>query len=565
MHFLKHGLSMGLAIWLVLLGSYSSALGQTPSVNDSTEAYIRADSSSRETHYYIEVYMKKTLKTGQRFEDIKVSLRDMDRKKLIPSTVTASPEGDSNFRITINESESTILKQQKNYIVFVDRYPSETGDIDSQANVTMDLTARIENNLACVNPFLPVSVTVTRNSAAGYAVRRMEEIKGLLDQPSAASLLAPQIVNSTTGQAEDRHISSVSKIRVNRDAIGIKEMFGCLQVTGSQPAGQYELSIKFIEAAPPELRGQQSKVSLNGGTVPSATAAKRDVQDFLDLGLALTSSVKNQTLPNKTIQRTRTTQGTIDLWFAPILNLKKVKETGRDSGIVQVFTPFYIDAKAATGKITKDTLSLNNINLGSTYEFRDYLNTHAYPDLLRHSLSVVHASDRDFKQDEIKFKYEFQPLFGGVNQPLGSAPDIFNRKPIPNQSDRFGLQIMPVVGVELGRTYRVRDRKEFDGTSRNVRRFYFGGDMIFDLTKYVKLSLSDRFYIRGEMPTSSGRNRNYFLGTFEAPLAGIGNSRLRAAHALVLSFERGDQPPFTNPSVNVFKIGYRIRARGLLF
>ena len=130
-----------------------------------------------------------------------------------------------------------------------------------------------------------------------------------------------------------------------------------------------------------------------------------------------------------------------------------------------------------------------------------------------------------------------------------------------DEDDQFGLEIIPIVGVEVGRTYRVRDPQEFEGVSRNLRRFYFGADMAFDLTRFVRLEFTDRFYVNGENPDD--RTRNYFLGTLELPLSKINTSRVRAAHALFMSFERGDEPPFTNPSVNVLKFGYRIRSRGI--
>jgi hypothetical protein len=132
---------------------------------------------------------------------------------------------------------------------------------------------------------------------------------------------------------------------------------------------------------------------------------------------------------------------------------------------------------------------------------------------------------------------------------------------VPNTEDRFGLEIIPIVGFELGRVYRVRDPKDFEGISRNLRRFYFGADMVFDFTRFVRLELSDRYFVNGEDPNN--RTRNYFLGALELPLSEIETSRVRAHHALFLSFERGDLPPFANPGVNVFKFGYRIRSRGI--
>jgi hypothetical protein len=319
------------------------------------------------------------------------------------------------------------------------------------------------------------------------------------------------------------------------------------------------LKFQFNAPAYPELHFGTIELDDKGPDGADASEEKRGSEDFLALGLTLTSSVEEEEQADKTTKRVRTTRGVMDLYFAPILNMRTVKAVGETGGWVQVFTPFYIDSKISTGKITEDTLALNRVELGSTYEFRQY-RIKGYSDLFRHALSFKHNSDRDFKQDEVKFVYEFQPIFGKVNRPLGSALNILNGEPVPDTTDKFGYEVVPILGVELGRTYRVRDPKEFEGTSRNVRRFYFGGSMTFDLTKYVQLSLADLFYVRGEDPKD--RTENYFAASLEAPLGRIG--KLRAAHALFLSFERGEQAPFTTPSVNILKFGYRIRARDLI-
>lgn len=101
---------------------------------------------------------------------------------------------------------------------------------------------------------------------------------------------------------------------------------------------------------------------------------------------------------------------------------------------------------------------------------------------------------------------------------------------MPNENDKFGLQIVPIVGLEIGRTYRVRNPSDFAGVSRNVRRFYFGADLTFDLTKYVQLSVKDLFYIRGENPMD--RKENYFVASMEAPI--VSNRKPASSTRVVL-------------------------------
>jgi hypothetical protein len=539
---------------LLTLALFVAIYGKPLADASDPEAYLRFDSGA----VFIEVYMKQPLAPGQSVGAIRASLRDTAQKKLLSATVSASPEGDSNFRILFTESEAAILEHLANYVVFVDTYPTSSGNIDVQLPVTQEVDFKLEPNPSCTSRN-PLSITVSRNSDKAHAVNRIEAIRAFLSRPDARSFSSAQI--NQDGNLKPGTVSSLSKpVTTISDALGTKEFFVCVDFAEVLPPGESELQFHFDSPAPLELRAEK-KITLESSSTPSATNEERDSKDFFDLGLTLTSSVANETLADETVRRTRTTRGALDLYFAPILNKRIVGASGA-GGWVQVFTPFYIDAKAATGKITADTLSLNTINLGSAYEFRHYLNTHAYPDLLRHALNFKHTSDRDFKQDEFKFTYEFQPIFGAINQPLGSAPNILRGEVVEDKDDQFGLEIVPIVGLELGRTYRVRDPNEFEGVSRNVRRLIFGADLTFDLTRFVRLALSDRFYVRGETPNH--RTRNYFLGSLELPLSNVNTSRVRAAHALFISFERGDQPPFTNPSVNVFKFGYRIRTRGLL-
>ena len=517
----------------------------------SPKAFLRFEPGTRS--YYVAVYIPTPLDGG--LDQIRASVRDVGTGRLISTTIAPPPTGDdSRFIIRLSVNENDIFAQLAGYRVFVDSYPITGGVEDHQIIVVLDVDVRLIGNAGRAglsNCDKRTGFRIVQNSTTAYGTTRFNEITTFLDRNDAE-----RFVTATVTQDPDPPQPRNITIETPRTGRG-----RCV-VVESPPSGEYVLNLEFNPSAsvspPPELDFGTFEADSAGAVGADASAERRDREDFLDLGLTLTSSVEEEQQADDTTKRVRTTRGVMDLFFAPILNMRQVRTLGRNGGVVQVFTPFYIDSKISTGKITKDTLALNRIELGSTYEFRQY-RIRAYSDLFRHSLSFKHNSDRDFKQDEVKFVYEFQPIFGRLNRPRGSALNILRGEPIPDTDDKFGYEIVPIIGVELGRTYRVRDPKEFEGISRNVGRFYFGGSMVFDLTRFVQVSVADLFYVRGE--NAKDRTENFFVGTIEAPLGRIGNSR--AAHALFLSFERGEEAPFVNPSVNILKFGYRIRARDL--
>lgn len=550
--------ALTLANGFLLLGVFTVLVRAQSDKPPKPEAYLRFHESNGTRRYYVAVYVKAPL-VGE-IAQIRASLRDQGKdKKLISTNVEQAPAGDdSTFTISLGLSEEEIFKQLTNYKVFVDAYPSTKGVEDYEISPVLDVNISFDARAPQCRK--QTSLQVEQVSKTQYGARRFKEITAYLSRPNVEKSVRATLTQPPS-PPQPRTVTSVSPPSAGVNTNGLL-VTSCIEFGETPPPGDYTLSVSFNESAPPALHYAKLEGDGSGPGVPDATAEERGAQDFLDLGLTLTSSVKEETQPNMTARRVRTTRGVADLFFAPLLNLRTVTAKN-EGGTVQVFTPFYIDAKVSTGKITEDTLALNRIELGSTYEFRDY-NTKAYADLFRHALSFKHSSDRDFKQDEFKFTYEFQPIFGALNRPLGSAPNIMNEEVVPNTTDQFGLEIVPILGVEIGRTYRVKDPTQFAGVSRNVRRFYFGGSMAFDLTKHVRLELKDLFYVRGENPND--RTENYFVGSLEAPLDWIGKNEgtVRAAHALFFSFERGEQAPFSNPSVNVLKFGYRIRARGLL-
>ena len=169
------------------------------------------------------------------------------------------------------------------------------------------------------------------------------------------------------------------------------------------------------------------------------------------------------------------------------------------------------------------------------------------------------ASDRDFKHTEAKFNFEFRPLFYRLYSPINGDVEAVKSRLIESSPPKilprhnFGYQIQPFVRDRDRRVSRDK-RQAFDveDASRTLRRVYFGTDMLFNLTQYANLKLTDTFYYRGgdaERPA-----RNYFRGEIQAVLFNSPDT----SQCIFFSFERGDQPPFSTPSVNALKIGYRI-------
>lgn len=355
------------------------------------------------------------------------------------------------------------------------------------------------------------------------------------------------------------------KIEPNgRNTAKERRQINILLVTDKKfPANKFALEVVFASAAPPEISGRLLNTLDGIANIKSTDASKvgddktlglRDFKSNLDLGLAFTSSVEEEEKDGARV-RGRKNNGALDLMFAPVYNIPL------DRNEVHFFTPFFIDAKISSGKITEKTLSLNRILLGTQYSIRWRPmdgNFNKYIFFFR----GINASDRDFKRAEAKFNFEFRPLFDRLNNPLTvqfktPLPDSVlipenGKKIIP--PGWFGYQIQPFAGFEVGRVYRAR-RDAFDNetNTRNIRRLFVGMDILLNVTRYANIKLSDTYYIRGES-SGSARFRNYFNGTLEAPLLISGNT----SQSVFFSFERGDQPPFATPSVNSLKIGYRI-------
>jgi hypothetical protein len=301
-----------------------------------------------------------------------------------------------------------------------------------------------------------------------------------------------------------------------------------------------------------------------------AEPGDRNFERNLDLGVTFTSDVADKTVPAtgttpESIVRERTNRGVLDLRFAPWMDV--LHPAFKSNRWLHHLTPLMINANVATGKIEAETLGLNRILIGLEGESR-YVHRRdfkvklangeeqdriTYPVWHRVIWGFTHASDRDFKQKEFFGKIEYKPVFDKLYQPYAQHYTI-DANGLKKRAG-WGFTFLPEIGFQIGRTYSRRNPAPAVEPSDTVRRLYFGGEINLDLSEYVTLSATDDFYIRGENPQD--HFKNYFKTTGEFRLGRSRNGLF--AHSLFAVFERGQQPPFSSPDVNSFRIGYRIQ------
>lgn len=305
-----------------------------------------------------------------------------------------------------------------------------------------------------------------------------------------------------------------------------------------------------------ELYAQQNVEDLVSPPPPE----EKNLERNLELGLAFTSAVEDEEVPATTTTpattvRKRNNRGVLDLTFAPWLDvLKPVIERNK---ALWFWTPGYIKANVATGKIEKDTLSLNRILLGTNFEMRYYRSrggklstpTTGWVTL---NLGLIHASDRDFKQKEIYANAEFKPVWKKLFKPyaLNYTIERVNGKGIKRQKP-WGLTVEPLIGFAFGRTYSRRNPAEAIKSKDTFSRLYLGGTASLSVKDRFIFTAEDKYYIRSE--TSFDRYANYSKLTGEFRL---GSNRY-FSNGIFASFEKGTDAPFTS-YVNSFRVGYRL-------
>jgi hypothetical protein len=376
------------------------------------------------------------------------------------------------------------------------------------------------------------------------------------------------VLNGTVNSR--RRVESVRVETPTAVAVSAGQMNVCLKVAGQLPDSTFKATVEFNNPPTTDL-ASVVQPGLDGAPAPpvptladdNGVPGTRGTERNLDLGISFNTSVAEVEQPDKTKVPERTSRGTFDVRLAPWLNIEPYQRFDPGQKWFRYFTPIYLDAAVSTGKIDEDTLSMNRVLFGADHEWRYYdFKTDAdgnnvrtpYTTFHRLILKGQHASDRDFKQLEYLATFEWQPVLGKLNHPLYKNWKFEGDLRVPAD---FGYEIRPRFGATLGRTYARRDPAEAITVSPTARRFHVGLDMIFNLTRYVTLSVSDTFWLRGE--ADDDRFHNHFKGGVEAPL---GRPFKNSVHSMFLSFERGNEPPFATRDVNVFKIGYRVRSDG---
>lgn len=550
-----------------------------PQVAADPAAYLRKDGTS----YYVAVKADPAMWNGRDSNGIQVAGPSDLTKQVVASVfqkgrqiaTVVQPADSYGSDFILRLPDSALTDGVSVLVVAVQSYPTGQGrNSGFTASVSNEVSAAIElrGRANCPAGF-PLLVQFSDvDVMTPYGSQRLKELREYMEK------ITPGVrVESHVGKKDEpREIKTPSRFLGDPDPASGGRFFQCLELTEEPPGGTYDIEFRYPETAPIELRRPfLSKDVVNAAhtlapfTADTAEIGKRKLEQNLDVSFQFGSSVEDKKEKNaagvEELVRKRNSKGTLDLRLAPFLNVLSLPDPG--SKTFRFYTPLLIDARASTGKITDDTLSLNRIILGSEYEIRHYSNPSTYPSYQRYIFSFRNASDRDFKQAEWKGGFEFQPVISALNRPLRfrreSVEPILDKDPERAPRDvpatiGFGGQVLPLVGVEAGKTWRNKRTSAAVEKTTFVRRFYFGGTINLDLTSYVRISVKDVLYVRGEAWDEDPLH-NYFKGTVEVPFPSFTR---KSASSAFFSFERGGEPPFATPDVNAVKIGYRVQWDG---
>jgi hypothetical protein len=496
--------------------------------------------------------------------------------KQIADTIAGPDRFGADFTILITDS-SVLTGDFAPLVVAVHKYPTTSGrNSGFSAAVSSEVVASLDTRSArCYPGFAIVVKAKDQDQVSAYAEDRLQQLFDYMHRVKPAVRVESRTTKIDDPTKLKREIKPITDDDFFGDPVKDDTFFPCLNLTQPPPAGVYDIEFRYPDDALVELRRPFLKTDLvHAGhnsaplSLDDSKVGKRPLEQNLDLGLQFSSSVADKTIKDEMgkdkIVRERDNKGTLDIRLAPLLNLLAEPDPGENT--FKYFTPFLLDARVSTGKINKDTISLNRIVLGSEFEIRHYTNPTTFPTYQRYIFSLRNASDRDFHQAEWKARFEFQPVFSKLNRPLRWRQDaqrsIIDQNPerelkiIPKTSG-FGGQFLPLIGVEIGKTWRNKSSFAAIEKTTFIRRFYFGTTLKLDMTSYVRVSATDILYVRGE--AKDDRLHNYFLGTVEVPFPSFS---LNVANSAFFSFERGGQPPFATPDVNALKFGYRIQWDG---
>jgi hypothetical protein len=380
---------------------------------------------------------------------------------------------------------------------------------------------------------------------------------------------------SIEGTEKPLRLRSITTPTTLTGAALVNRLILCLDPAYDLPAGAFNIELRFSRPNPPlPLSGVRKgeKVSGTGTPMVENAAAKpgtvgsRPRERNLDLGMSLTSS-------HPADAEKRTNRGLLDLRFAPWLNWRRPPVPPFTQRWFPYWTPIYLDANIATGDITKETLSLNRVQVATEVEYRyipfEYrlspsgaleTATGHFTTVHRFVFGAKHGSDRDFNQLEFTTYGEWKPLYAALNRPR-QANWRLAKDPISGKSafqySNVGWEVKPRVGYDVGRTYKRRNPAAAVAPSATARRLYGGVEIRLNLTQHITTAIVETLYWRGELEDSRGKN--HFKWELDLPLS---RPFAGTVHGMFANYERGNQPPFATADVNAFTIGYRIRSAG---
>jgi hypothetical protein len=554
---------------LCLAASYASASAQTATVVGTSPARVEVN---------LDKLNPSDTSKGGLFVVRAGKLKQVT-SQIIPDGVDAA-SSHRRFHFEFPATPPNAYDPDKTYQVVLFTPVTDAENNPSVVAITLTVTKRVElsmlrSDLRCESGILVLATGKVRPDETNWpAVYNW--LSGLSSTPDQFATVRLRVIGEDEATERAYQLKSFNTETPQALAQRTNEMFLCLKTEDRLPVGAFAAKVEFHGANRPADFGPKVEAKeLKGRYITSAISsdlkdpAERELEQNLDLGVTFSSSVANKetpataTTPATTIRK-RTNRGVLDVRFAPVLNLF-------DPVIVSnkwlpFWTPIFLNANVATGKIEEDTLSLNRVLIGTDFEARRNVRRttvednpatpvdetrYDYPLTHRVIFGLTNASDRDFKQKEFTGKVEYKPIIWKLNNPINLNYKVRNGE---KREGTLGFVFLPMVGFEIGRTYSRRNPAPAIKPSETVRRFYMGVEMNVDVTRHLTFTVNDTFYVRGETPDD--RAKNYFKGGVEAPLGAVFN---RAVHSLFFSFELGDLPPFATPSVNALKVGYRIQ------
>jgi len=444
----------------------------------------------------------------------------------------------SRFQITVAD-----LDPKTKYSLRLFEYPSASGTLFFDLPLEHSLVASIRQGAQCPNG---VEIRLSApNSTAGESKASIRNLYSWFSIINHSQPIAIGSLKKEDGRKENVTFSELlirppNESQAERDGTVIL----CFKNTDSLPVDDGKLTIQVAQSPPDVLQGAINAKFKGEKALAFADSdkdvGKRALEKNLDAELTFASSVKTD---DTTKVRSRSNEGVLDLRLAPWLNRLRVPVTAGNT--LRYFTPIYFDAKVSTGKISEDTLSANRVAIGSQYEWR------IIPDFSRNTMhrliaEIKHLSDRDFKQLEFDSSVSYSLMFNPLYQPL-------KWREKDNEEAWFGWTVTPTVEFEVGQTYNRRNPAPAVKPSDTVRRFGNGLDLQFDITKYVVVLISDKYFVRGEA-VDTDLFHNHFKAELQLPLA---KPFRNSGQSLTISFERGNVPPFATPDIDAVKIGYQ--------